>query len=325
MKTLVPTIAAAFLVLFVLTTFVPYPAARQTALDAGFKEEQIDTGKQYSFERRLFFWGWTALDLTLLYALALTGLGRRLADRFLACTGGRRIVAALGMGLLYLALREILYLPIGIGSFYHTRAWGMSERPLIGWLRDHVIGFGLKIGTESIILAGFFALLIYLPRTWWLVAPIGGGALGVAYAFLLPIVISPLFNDFTPLSETEWKDKQPMVQALIARAGVPVTDILVVDASRQSNHTNAYFTGFGPTRRIVLYDNLLKKHNDAEIESILGHELGHWRHDHIVKGILLAIPAALLGFFLLDRLLRGAVGRAPWHLQSSARSEERRV
>ena len=87
---------------------------------------------------------------------------------------------------------------------------------------------------------------------------------------------------------------------------------------RQTNHTNAYFTGFGSTRRIVLYDNLLKKHTPAEIESILAHEIGHWRHDHIVKGLLLGTAAALLGFFLLHCVLHWAVGRAPWHLQSIA-------
>src|SRR5262249_47258317 len=85
-----------------------------------------------------------------------------------------------------------------------------------------------------------------------------------------------------------------------------------------SNHTNAYFAGFGPTRRIVIYDTLLKNHSDAEIESILAHELGHWLHDDIVKGILLGTLGLLLGCFLLDRVLRLALGRAPWHLRSIA-------
>src|SRR5207302_3569898 len=119
------------------------------------------------------------------------------------------------------------------------------------------------------------------------------------------------------LSQTEWKDHQPRVQALIEKAGVPVQEILVMDASRQSNHGNAYFTGFGPTRRIVLFDNLFKKkYSEAEIESILAHEIGHWQHDHIVKGMLLGLLPALLGSFLLDRLLRVAMNRAPWYFQS---------
>lgn len=318
MKTLASTIAAVFLVLFVLTTFVPYPAARESAYQAGFKEKQIETGLQYGFERRLFFWGWTALELSLLAALALTSAGRRLADRFIVWTGGRRIVAVLGVGLTFAVLREILYLPIGFGSLCHQRSWGMTERTVASWLQDHAIAFGVNLVGEAIIVAGLYTLLIALPRVWWLVGTLGATILGVAYVFLLPIVINPLFNDFTPLSQTEWADQEPRVQALIDKAGVPVQEILVVNASRQSNHSNAYFTGFGPTRRIVLYDNLLKKHSPDQIESILGHELGHWRHDHIVKGILLAIPAVLLGLFLLDRVLRAAVGRGPWRLMGIA-------
>ena len=318
MKTLVPTIAALFLLLFVVTTFIPYPPARDTAMDAGFTPAQIDLGLRYTFERRFFLWGATALELGLLYFLAMTSVSRRLADRFLAWTGGRRILAALGMGAVYLALHKLWSLPLSIGRLYHSYYWGMANLDLLDWLRDRAIAFGISIIWETIVLVGFYAIVIWLPRTWWLVAPVAGSVLGMTYAFIAPILINPLYNDFTPLAETEWRQHQPRVQALIDKAGVPVEEILVMNASRQSNHSNAYFTGFGSTRRIVLYDTLLKKHSEAEIESILAHELGHWQHDHIVKGILLAAVLAVLGCFLLDCLLRGAVGRSPWNLQSPA-------
>lgn len=318
MKTAASTIAALFLVLFVLTTFVPYPAARESAQAVDFSAEQIDRGLQYTFERRFFFWGATALHLALLCVLAMTGAGRWLADRFLEWTGERRILAALGVGMVYVAAHELLWMPIGIARLYHAQSWGMSNLGLVDWLRDHAISLAVNSTWEAVIVSGLYTLMIALPRTWWLVAPIAGTGLGVAYAFLAPIVINPLFNDFTPLSQTEWRQLQPRVQKLIGKAGVEVEEILVMNASRQSNHSNAYFTGFGSTRRIVLYDNLLKKHSDAEVESILAHELGHWQHDHIVKGIMLAAFAAFLGFFLLDRILWFAVERPPWNLQSPA-------
>src|SRR5207247_649827 len=113
-------------------------------------------------------------------------------------------------------------------------------------------------------------------------------------------------------------DQEPRVQALIDKAGVPVQEILVMNGSRQSNHSNAYFTGFGPTRRIVLYDTLLKNHDADEIESVLAHELGHWRRDHINKGILLGMVAALVGCCILDHCLRAAMRRGPWHLSGIA-------
>jgi STE24 endopeptidase len=318
MKTLVCTIAAAFFVLIVLTTFVPYPAARADARAAGFTDADIDIGLQLSFERRFFLWTATALELGLLCTFALTGLARRCADCFLAWTAQRRILAALLFGLSFWILHEILYLPIGIGRYFHSRYWEMSNLELSGWLRDHFLNFSIYVIMATIALIGFYTVVILLPRIWWLIAPLGMAVFGMAFALLSPILISPLFNDFTPLDQTKWKDQQPRVQALIYRAGIPVQEILVMNASRQGNHTNAYFAGFGPTRRIVLYDTLLKNHTPDEIESVLAHEIGHWEEDHITKGILLGTFAAIFGCFVLDRILRLAVGRAPWHLQSPA-------
>jgi STE24 endopeptidase len=318
MKTLIYTSAAAFFVLVVLTTFVPYPQARADALAAGFTEDDINIGLQLTRERRLFMWGATALELTLLCIFAMPPFARKLADRWLAWTGGQRVLAALGVGLTYWIIHEILSLPIGIARLYHGQAWGFVNLDLLGWLHDHGLYFGIQLALSMTVLGGFYVLLLIFPRTWWLIAPVGMSVLGIAFAYVLPIWISPLFNDFTPLSQTQWKDQQPRVQALITEAGIPVQEILVMNASRQSNHTNAYFTGFGSTRRIVLYDTLLKKHTPDEIESVLAHEIGHWQKDHITKGILLGALAALAGCFVLDRLLRAAVGRAPWHLQSVA-------
>jgi STE24 endopeptidase len=135
-------------------------------------------------------------------------------------------------------------------------------------------------------------------------------------ALLYPIVVDPMFNTFTPLRDTEWRHLEPRVRELLGTAGIPVEDILVMDASRQGSHSNAYFTGFGATRRIVLYDNLLASHTEDEVLSILAHEIGHWRHDHIVKGLSLAGLAAILACFLLSRLLLALVDRPPWKLHS---------
>jgi len=317
MKTLICAIAGCFLLLFVVTTFIPYPAAQFEATGY-FSQDEIDTGLQFTFERRLFMWAGVALEFAVLGAFSLTGLGRWLADRFLAWTGQRRVLAALGVGFTVWIVHDLLYLPLGIARLEHAHAWGMSNLGIADWLRDHYVSLGVGLITDGIVLAGFYALLIWLPRVWWLVAPFAASALAIAYAFLAPILINPLFNDFTPLEQTEWRGQQPRVQALIDKAGVPVQEILVMNGSRQSNHTNAYFAGFGPTRRIVLYDTLLKNHTPDEIESVLAHEIGHWQHDHITKGILLGTLAAVFGCLVLDRLLRRAIGRPPWQLQSIA-------
>lgn len=318
-KAIALVLACGFALLFVATTFIPYAPAIDAARAAGFSDAEIETGLQFTLERRFFMWGGMALELSLLFLFALTSCGRRLADRFLAWTGHRRILAMLGVGFCFWILHEILYVPLGVGRLEHSRAWGMTELDLAGWLRDYVLTAAVGLVFGAVTLSGFYALLFWLPRVWWVVAPLGVGLLAIVVATLTPILITPLFNEFKPLAETEWRDLEPRVRNIIQRADVPVQEILVMNASKQSKHTNAYFTGFGPTRRIVLYDNLLKYHKDPdEIESVLGHELGHWRHDHINKGILLGMLAALVGCYVLHRCLRAALGRAPWNLQSIA-------
>lgn len=308
------------LVALCVLSFIPYPPATIEANEAGFSEEIIDVGLQHAFERRVLFWVYTTIDVGLLCVLGLSTLGRRFADWLLRWCRGYRIAAALFMGLGYVALHEILTLPVGIAGFYRSHAWGLANPSydLAGWLRDHYLALGVNLVVEAVIVIGFYALLIRLPRTWWLIAPLGGGLLGMAYAYLAPILINPLFNDFTPLDQTQWSKLEPRLEAMLGRADIPVAGIMVMNASRQSSHTNAYFTGFGPTRRIVLYDTLLKNHTPDEIESVLAHEIGHWHYDHIVKGILLGVLGAIVGCLVLDRFLRGAVGTSPWHLQSTA-------
>ena len=314
---LIAGIVLVMAVLFVLTMFIPYAPAREEAAHY-FSAEEIVSGLTYAYERRFFFWGTTAVEVALLCAFGLTSLGRRLADVFLAWTGQRRVLAAFGVGFVLFALHQLFTFPIALGRLEHAHHWGMSNLAFADWLRDRAISAVLELIVAGIVGLGFYALVIWLPRTWWLLAPLGGGALGVIFAYLMPIVILPLFNTFTPLSETKWHGLEPRVRTLIDKAEIPVGEILVMDGSRQSNHTNAFFAGFGSTRQIVLFDTLLEKSSPDEIDSVLAHEIGHWLHDHIVKGLLLGMIATVVGCFVLDQLLRRGVGRAPWNLQSTA-------
>jgi STE24 endopeptidase len=308
---------AFFVYLFVLTTFIPTPqSAIDTALAAGFTPDDIATGYQYGFERRLIFWASSAVELALLLLLACSAWGHRFAEGCRRATGDRWMPTLLLLGAFYYVVHELLQFPFAVGRFYHAHSWGMTTRGFGDWLRDHAIAFGINAVFQLILLVGFYTLLRVFPKIWWLLAAVGASALGVAYAFLSPLLVAPLFNTFTPLAETEWKNQEPAVRALIAKAGIPVKEILVMDASRQGQHTNAYFSGFGSTRRIVLYDTLLQKHTPAEIESILGHEIGHWVHDHIVVGLAIGTLAAIVGLYLLHRFLGWVVGRSPWRLAS---------
>jgi STE24 endopeptidase len=303
----------AFLLLFVLTTFVPSAQAEARAA-AYFSADEIATGLRYSFERRLLFWAATGLELALLGYLVAGGAGRRWADRFQGLARGSWLGTLLLMAAAYWLAHEALQFPVALGRHYHLRVWEMTRRSVGDWLVEYA-GYTLILAVvQLVVVVGLYVLMRRYPRRWWLPATGGATVIAVGIAWLWPVFVAPLFNTFTPLRDTQWAALEPRVTRLVQKAGVPVSDILVMDASRQSSHTNAYFAGFGATRRIVLYDTLLQTQNADEIESILAHEIGHWRHDHIVKGIVLGALAALAGLWVLARILLAVVGKPPLFL-----------
>src|SRR5262245_60581483 len=139
-KCLLFFLVTAFVALVVVTTFIPYPPSVAEARDNGFSASEIDTGLQFSYERRLFMWFSQALELCLLCIFALTPVCRRLADRWLAWTGQRRILAAMGVGFCFWLVHVLFYIPVGIFSLQHRWAWEMSNQDYADWFRDYAIG-----------------------------------------------------------------------------------------------------------------------------------------------------------------------------------------
>ncbi|WP_298234040.1 M48 family metallopeptidase [uncultured Azohydromonas sp.] len=134
---------------------------------------------------------------------------------------------------------------------------------------------------------------------WWLWAWGAWTAFQLLALVLYPTLIAPLFNRFTPLPEGELKDQ---VQSLMQRCGFAAKGLFVMDGSRRSAHANAYFTGLGAAKRVVFFDTLLNKLNGNEIEAVLAHELGHYKHRHVLKRMLLAFGLSLAGLALLGWL-----------------------
>jgi STE24 endopeptidase len=310
-KAAVVAVVGAFLVIAALTLFMRSPEAEARA-ERYFNREEVQRFRRHAFERRLIFWSSTVLDLAFLGIVALTGVGSRLAGVGSRLSGDRYLLTALLLGAALFVAQLLLTFPLSVyGGWAHRRAWGLTDRTFASWLGDYSKAVAVSAFLGAVLLVGLYLLLRYAPRYWWALATAGTTLLGVFLAWVAPVVIAPLFNRFTPLAETPHAALGPEVQALVDRARVPVDELLVMDASRQGRHTNAYFSGFGPTRRIVLYDTLLATHTPDEVLSVLGHEIGHWRADHIAKGIALGTLGALVGFLALDLLLRRAAS-AGW-------------
>lgn len=302
-------------VLFVATTFTK-SEDRERAARRYFSQEDITRGQTYSRGGRLLFWAGAALHLAFLYVLAGTAVGARSVRWVEALAGGRFVLAVLAIAAFVFVVEHVLSFPLSAyGGYVRQKAWALTDRTFASWLGDYgkallvsgVLGAGLTVA--------FYLLLRAMPRGWWIVAALGSAAVGIVLAYLAPLIIAPLFNTFTPLAKTRWAPLEPQVRAMLERSDLPVREVLVMDASRQGRHTNAYFSGFGASRRIVLYDTLLRSHTPDEVLSILAHEIGHWTHHHIVKGLLLGTLGAFVGFFVLDKILHAFVGRGPLMLQ----------
>lgn len=164
------------------------------------------------------------------------------------------------------------------------------------------IAVGLVLGVP--LAAAILWLMAEAGAYWWLWAWGLWMVFNVLLLFIAPAFIAPLFNKFTPLSDPALAER---IQRLAQRCGFALNGLFVMDGSRRSAHGNAYFTGFGKTRRIVFFDTLLARLNADEIEAVLAHELGHFALRHIVKRVVISFAGALLFFAVL-----GWLAQQPW-------------
>ena len=179
-------------------------------------------------------------------------------------------------------------------DLYHTfvleKKYGFSTITWRLWLTDLIKSVILSSVLMGLMLSAFMAFILYLPGTWWFWGWIFFTMFEILLMWLFPVVIAPLFNKFEPIKDELLKEK---ITALMAQVGLKAKGIYQVDEGKRSKHTNAYFTGIGKTKRIVLYDTLLASHSPEEILAVLAHEIGHWKKKHILKQLIFMIAASL--------------------------------
>ena len=180
------------------------------------------------------------------------------------------------------------------------RRFGLSIQSARGWLADRAKGEAVGV----VLAAGSWTAAIGLAHAWprwWPVPAAAALALAVLVLSLVaPLLLEPLFSRFRPLADERLARE---LRALAEQAGVPVRDVLVSDASRRTTRTNAYVSGLGPTRRVVVWDTLLESASEAELKLVVAHELGHRRDRHVLKGTLLATAGAVVAVLLLRAAL----------------------
>jgi STE24 endopeptidase len=267
-----------------------------------FTPAQIDRGRAYSDGQLWLYLGVLGAQGVVLVTLAL---GRPEAvRRRLERLGARPVLGAAAVGAGLSIALGVAALPAGIAAHQRAVDYGISTQSLGSWLGD--TGKSAAIG--AVLAAAGAAILIALVRRfggrWWLPGTVAVAAIAVVFVWLAPLVLAPLFNKFTPLPANS--QARGDVLSLARRAGVDVGQVYRVDASRRVRSLNAYVDGIGSSRRVVLYDNLLRRTNRPELNSVVAHELGHVKHNDVPRGLLFLVLVTPLGL-LFTRELAGAV------------------
>jgi STE24 endopeptidase len=298
-------LGVALAVVFAVATpwhLLPVPPGGRTPVDpsSAFTPAQITRAEHFVAAVRPASLASLVLGLAVSAVFGLTRAGAAVARAVARPFGGGWGWQVLLGTVALLVIGRLVTLPLTAYGEMVQHRFGLSTRSWGLWARDVATSTGIDAGLSAAGLLALVALARRAPRTWWAWAAGGAAALVLVGSFLYPLVIEPAFNRFQPLPAGQLRTE---LFALADRSGTPVQDVLVADASRRTTALNAYVSGFGSTRRIVIYDTVLHQISDQEVESIVGHELGHVAADDVLTGTLIGALGAGVGVALLGWLL----------------------
>ena len=238
--------------------------------------------------------------------IVFSGLSARL--RTLAQRLGRGWFLSIGFYMImFLAIMYAIDFPLAYYQGYvRQHAYGLSNQTFTRWLRNSVVRLGVDMAVAFAIAWIPYMLIARSPRRWWIYMALLSVPFLFATMLVMPLVYDPLFNTFGPMKN---KELERSILTLAGRAGIAGSRVFEVDKSTDTNAVNAYVTGFWQSKRIVLWDTLIKKLDERELLVVMGHEMGHYVLGHVVRSILMSSIITLLGLFLVDRAGRGLVAR----------------
>lgn len=266
-----------------------------------YNEEKYQKSQAYLKANTIFGLGVSTFSLLLILAVIHTGLFGTLDD-WVRLQTNYYIFQGLLFFLILFILKDILSLPFSIYStFVIEEKFDFNKTTPKTFLTDMLKGWAITLVLGSIVISPILYFFeTYASNGWWI-------AWGLVTFFIIAIqpifvhVISPMFNTFTPLEDGELKEA---IDTFAQKVHFPIARIDVMDGSKRSAHSNAYFTGFGKSKRVALYDTLMNDHSVNEIVSIVAHEIGHYKKKHIIKGTVLGIVETGIMLFLFN-LIKG--------------------
>jgi STE24 endopeptidase len=272
-------------------------------LEGLYDQEAYRSSQRYTLAQTRFGWLSSTCMLAAMLVFWFAG-GFQVLDVFVRSWS----LGPVGSGLVYIGIlvsaQALLSLPFQLYSTFgiETR-FGFNQTSLATFCADRLKGFGLAIVLGVPLLAGVLAFFTYAGPYAWLYCWVAITFFSLALQLIAPTWIMPLFNTFTPLAPGELREA---ILTYARAVQFPVDDVYVMDGSKRSNKSNAFFTGFGRHKRIALFDTLVSAHTVPELLSVVAHEVGHYKMRHIVKNMLLGITHAGVMLYLLSMFLHHA-------------------
>jgi STE24 endopeptidase len=273
------------------------PAAYRGVMDESTYRRSVD----YALTKNRFGNVINVFDAVVLIAVLFCGLLPWAFGKFSAVFGTSTLAMA---GFLFVTgiASTIVGLPFAwYAQFKIEERFGFNTTTRKTWVLDRIKGFLLAVLFGYPLLALVFKLIEWMGANWWLWAAAAVVAVQLLLLLIAPAIIMPLFNKFTPLPEGALRER---LFALARRTDFPTRSIDVMDGSKRSRHSNAFFTGFGRFRKIVLFDTLITELSDPELESVLAHEIGHYKKHHVIKMLGVSIAGIVMAFAAIAWLAR---------------------
>ncbi len=264
-----------------------------------FDADTYAKSQEYTRIRSVFGIGKSVLSIVVFFTFWWLGGFQWLDNWVRGFECGPILTGMIFVGVLFLA-NYLLTIPLDLYSTFKIEAdFGFNKMTFGTWMGDQAKALILGVIIGAPMLALILWLFQTVPNAWlwgWVVTTV----FSLFLAYVSPTYIMPLFNKFEPIGNGPLKDE---IHKMAEKCDFPLKEVSIMDGSKRSSKSNAFFTGFGNNKRIALFDTLVEKHTVPELVAVLAHEIGHFKEKHIVKGITISILTTGLMFFLLGRMM----------------------
>jgi STE24 endopeptidase len=264
-------------------------------------EEEYKKSINYNTERIRFSIYTAVISVSVLLLFTIGGLLSWLTTVVLGITQSN-ILGVVLLGLFLVLLNELIDIPLSIYStFYLEEKYGFNKTTRKTFIQDLLKSFIIQVSFSSALYSVVVIILERFGDNWWIYAFVAVFLFQAIIFYLYPVLILPLFNKLEPITDEKFKEP---IEKLLNKINFKARGLFVMDGSLRSSHGNAFFTGFGNNKRIVFYDTLLETITPTEMESILGHELGHYKLGHIRSSLIGSIFFGFFGFYILGQVFK---------------------